>query len=77
MGYRHHIRVLLVLTFLIVLSNSTLSLYNRQSLPQSDEELDNIKYSIANYGFAPYLFNYGRFGKTLIGKLTHAPDFGK
>lgn len=47
------LRTLLIAALTISLANATLSVYNWQTLEEADESFANIKYSIANYGFAP------------------------
>lgn len=50
--------LLLAIGLLIKLSSSSLSLYNPETLGETDNAaLLDIKYSIANYGFAPYTFS--------------------
>ena len=51
---RNHQIGLIILIVLVGITNATLSVYNLQGLEQNDQSLLNIKYSIANYGFAPY-----------------------
>lgn len=52
--FTHLTRVIFVLA-VISLASATLSVYNLQALGESDLELLDIPYSIANFGFAPYL----------------------
>jgi len=68
------IQILVALT-LAVLGNATLAVYNMQALGENVPELLNISYSIANFGFAPYSTQQFRYGKTIIARLMHSPDF--
>lgn len=47
------VATLLVAALVISLGNANLSVYNWQTLEDADESFTDIKYSIANYGFAP------------------------
>ena len=38
-----------------------------------DNDLKDIPYSIANFGFAPYTSNIFRFGKTMVAHLQETP----
>ena len=49
------IQTLILLGVITLLTSATLSVYNREALDSQDDSLLDIKYSIANYGFAPYL----------------------
>lgn len=49
----------LILPLLLTLAGCSLSVYNLQALgSKNDPALLNISYSIANFGFAPYLPSY-------------------
>jgi hypothetical protein len=45
----------LVLVALVATASCTLSVYNLQALGESNEALLDIKYSIANFGFVPWV----------------------
>jgi len=46
--------VTILIGILATQASATLSVYNLEALGEKDENLLNIPYSIANYGFAPY-----------------------
>ncbi len=58
MKQNNNITLLIVTAFLFIHSYSTLSVYNLNELGDSNPRLLNISYSIANFGFAPYLNIY-------------------
>lgn len=57
-----------IIMVLVALGHSNLSVYNLQALGESNAQLLNIPFSIANFGFAPY-------GKTIIARMMHSPNF--
>lgn len=44
----------LVLLSFIIITQSTLAVYNLEALGEKDQSYSDIRYSIANYGFSPY-----------------------
>ena len=50
-----NLSVCLLIFTILTPTLSTLGVYNLEALEESNPELKNISYSIANYGFAPYL----------------------
>lgn len=47
------LRSMVLVLAMCSLAGATLSVYNLQALGESNEELLDIPYSIANFGFAP------------------------